>query len=155
MKSLQHCGNLLWEYSFYIGQELRNPAVYLTSALIGLLAIWMMNAPSIIPFLVAGIVQIAANSILRFRNKNLETLLLLPGQRQDPAFIMDLDGNVVLSAGKTQQLFKKISITNITDLIGDDEFDRLIKQWLANDLASSQKTQPKRKNFPFHGLHSA
>lgn len=128
MQSLQHCGHLLWEYSFYIRQELRNPAIYLTSALIGLLAIWIMNAPSIIPFLVAGIVQIAANSILRFRNKNLESLLLLPGQLEDPAFIMDLDGNVVLSAGKTEQLFKKISITNITDLIGADEFDRLINQ---------------------------
>jgi HD-GYP domain-containing protein (c-di-GMP phosphodiesterase class II) len=128
MKSLQHCGHLLWEYSFYIRQELRNPAIYLTSALIGLLAIWMMNAPSIIPFLVAGIVQIAANSILRFRNKNLETLLLLPGQREDPAFIMDLDGDIVLSAGKTEQLFTKSAITNITDLIGADEFDRLISQ---------------------------
>jgi hypothetical protein len=128
MQSLQHCGHLLWEYSFYIRQELRNPAIYLTSALIGLLAIWIMNAPSIIPFLVAGIVQIAANSILRFRNKNLETLLLLPGQREDPAFIMDLDGDIVLSAGKTEQLFTKSSITNITDLIGADEFDRLINQ---------------------------
>lgn len=100
---MQHCGHLLWEYSFYIRQELRNPAIYLTSALIGLLAIWIMNAPSIIPFLVAGIVQIAANSILRFRNKNLESLLLLPGQLEDPAFIMDLDGNVVLSADRTEQ----------------------------------------------------
>ena len=103
---LQHGGHLLWEFSFYIRQELRNPAIYLTSALIGLLAIWMMNAPSIIPFLIPFIVQIAANSILRFRNKNLETLLLLPGKREDPVFIMDLDGNVVLSAGKTEQLLR-------------------------------------------------
>jgi hypothetical protein len=128
IQSMQHCGHLLWEYSFYVRQALRNPVIYLTSALIGLLTIWMMNAPSIILFIVPFIVQIAANSILRFRNKNLETLLLLPGQREDPVFIMDLDGNVVLSAGKTEQLLKKISITNITDLIGADEFDRLINQ---------------------------
>ncbi len=55
IQSLQHCGHLLWEYSFYVRQELRNPVIYLTSAVIGLLAIWMMNAPSIIPFLVPWI----------------------------------------------------------------------------------------------------
>ena len=38
----------------------------------------------------------------------------LPGQREDPAFIMDPDGNIMLAAGKTEQLFKKISITSIS-----------------------------------------
>lgn len=128
IQSLQHCGHLLWEYSFYIRQELRNPAIYLTSALIGLLAIWMMNAPSIIPFLIPFIVQTAAHAILRFKNRDVDTLLLLPGQREDPTFIIDLDGNIVLSAGKTEQLFKKISITSMIDLIGADAFDRLINQ---------------------------
>jgi HD-GYP domain-containing protein (c-di-GMP phosphodiesterase class II) len=128
IQSLQHCGHLLWEYSFYIRQELRNPAIYLTSALIGLLAIWMMNAPSIIPFLIPFIVQTAAHAILRFKNRDVDTLLLLPGQREDPTFIINLDGNIVVSAGKTEQLFKKISITNMIDLIGADAFDRLINQ---------------------------
>ena len=128
IQSLQHCGHLLWEYSFYIRQELRNPAIYLTSALIGLLAIWIMNAPSIIPFLIPFIVQTAAHAILRFKNRDVDTLLLLPGQREDPTFIINLDGNIVVSAGKTEQLFKKISITNMIDLIGADAFDRLINQ---------------------------
>ena len=85
IQNMQHCGHLLWEYSFYIRQELRNPAIYLTSALIGLLAIWMMNAPSIIPFLIPFIVQTAAHAILRFKNRDVDTLLQLPGQREDPA----------------------------------------------------------------------
>ena len=128
IQSMQHCGHLLWEYSFYVRQELRSPVIYLTSAVIGLPVIWMMNAPSIIPFIVPFIVQIAANAILRFRNRDIDTLLLLPGQREDPAFIMDYSGNVVLSAGKTVQLFKINAITKITDLIGTDGFDRLIKK---------------------------
>ena len=50
-------------------------------------------------------VQIADNAMPRLRNRDGDTLLLLlPGQREDPAFIMDLRGNVVLSAGKTEQL---------------------------------------------------
>ena len=127
-QSLQQCGHLLWEYSFFVRQELRNPVIYLTSLLIGLLATWMMNTPSVIPFLVPFIVQTPAHAILRFRNRDADTLLQLPGQREDPAFIMDLDGNIMLAAGKTEQLFKKISITNITDLIGAAEFDRLINK---------------------------
>jgi HD-GYP domain-containing protein (c-di-GMP phosphodiesterase class II) len=126
MQSLQHCGHLLWEYSYYVRQELRNPAIYLTSAVIGLPAVWMMNAPSMIPFLVPFIVQIAANAILRFRNRDVDTLLLLPGQREDPAFIMDHRGNVMMSAGKTEQLFKKNAITKITDLIETGDFNRLV-----------------------------
>jgi len=88
----------------------------------------MMNAPSMIPFLVPFMVQIAAHAMLRFRNRDVDTLLLLPGQREDPAFIMDYSGNVVLSAGKTEQLFKINAITKITDLIGVDGFDCLIKK---------------------------
>ncbi len=114
--NFKHLSHLLWEYSFYVRQELRNPAIYLTSTAIGLLLLWLMNAPSIIPFLVAGLVLTASNAILRFRNRDVETLLQLPAQREDPAFIMDLAGNVVLSAGKTDRLFKKESINNIIDI---------------------------------------
>jgi hypothetical protein len=126
IQNFKHLSHLLWEYSFYIRQELRNPAIYLTSTAIGLLLLWLRNAPSIIPFLVAGLVLIASNAILQFRNRDTETLLQLPAQREDPAFIMDLGGNVVLSAGKTDRLFKKESINNIIDIIGVDGFDRLV-----------------------------
>ncbi len=125
---LQHGGHLLSEYSFYVRQELRSPVIYLTSAVIGFAVIWMMNAPSIIPFIIPFVVQIAANTILRFRNREIDTLLLLPGQREDPAFIIDYSGSVLLSVGKTEQLFKKNSITKINELIGNDGFDRLIKK---------------------------
>jgi len=36
IQSLQRGGHLLWEYSFYVLRELRNPLIYLTSAVIGL-----------------------------------------------------------------------------------------------------------------------
>ena len=128
IQSVQHCGHLLWEYSFYVRRELRNPLIYLTSALIGLPAIWMMNAPSIIPFLLPFMVQLLANAILGFINRDVDTLLLLPGQREDPAFIMDHDGKVVISAGKTAELFKTNAINRITDLIENGDFHRLIKK---------------------------
>ena len=98
-QKLRYLSHLLWEYSFYLRQELRNPTVYLTSLVIGLAITWLMYTLSIIPFLVSCIVLVAANAILQFRNRDIETLLLLPAHRDDPVFIMDLDGRVVLSAG--------------------------------------------------------
>ena len=124
--NLKYLGHLLWEYSFYLRQELRNPMVYLSSLSIGLLVTWLMQTPSMIPFLVSWVVLVVANAILKFRNSDIETLLLLPAHREDPAFIMDLEGKVVLSAGKTDRLFKKESINNIKDIIGADGFDRII-----------------------------
>lgn len=126
IQSLQHCGHLLWEYSFHIRREFRNPLIYLTSALIGLFFIWMMNAPSIIAFLMPFIVQTAVHAMLTFRSRDVDTLLMLPGQREDPAFIMDLKGSIVSASGKTEQLFKENSIKNIIDLIETEGFDRLI-----------------------------
>jgi len=59
--------------------------IYLTSAVVGLPVVWLMSAPSIIPFIEPFIVQIAANAILRFRSRDVDTLLLLPGGRWRPA----------------------------------------------------------------------
>jgi len=39
---------------------------------------------------------------------------------------MDHSGNVMMSAGKTEQLFKINAITKITDIIEDGDFNRLI-----------------------------
>ena len=111
IQKLKYLGHLIWEYSFYLRQELRNPMVYLTSLLIGLLVAWLMQTPSMIPLLVSWIVLIAANAIQQFKNSDIETLLLLPAHREDPAFIMDLDGKVVLAAGKTDRLFQRESIS--------------------------------------------
>ena len=128
IKSFQNYSHTLWEYSYYLRQELRNPAIYLTSIVIGIPVIWIMNAPSIVPFIIPFAVQLAAHAILQFKNRDIKTLLLLPGQRQDPAFIMGRSGRIVISTGRTEQLFKKKDIKKITDIIGADDFDRLIQK---------------------------
>jgi HD-GYP domain-containing protein (c-di-GMP phosphodiesterase class II) len=96
--------------------------------LIGLLVIWMMNRFSIYAFLIPFVVQTSAQAIVRLKNRDADTLLLLPGQREDPAFIMDPNGNIVTTTGKTEKLFKKKSIGNISDLIEADGFDHLINK---------------------------
>ena len=117
IKSFQNYSHTLWEYSYYLRQELRNPAIYLTSMAIGIPVIWIMNAPSIVPFIIPFAVQLAAHAILQFKNRDIETLLLLPGQRQDPAFIMGRSGRIVISTGRTEQLFKKKDIKKIITIL--------------------------------------
>jgi response regulator RpfG family c-di-GMP phosphodiesterase len=128
IKNVQRCGHLLWEYSFYLRQELRNPLIFVSAALIGLPVIWIVDSFSIFAFLIPFIVQAAMQAVLRFKRRDADSLLQLPGQREDPAFIMDLDGHIVLTAGKTEQMLKKNSITNITDLIGVDGLERMINK---------------------------
>ena len=128
IQTLKRYYDLLWEYTFYVRCEVRNPTIYFTSLVTGLLIIWIMNAPSIVPFLIPFIAQAFTLALLRFRNKDIDSLLLLPGQRQDPAFITDLSGNILLSTGKTAQLFEKRRIFNIIDLIGADGFERLVNK---------------------------
>jgi len=72
-QSLQQCGHLLWEYSFFVRQELRNPVIYLTSLLIGILATWMMNTPSIIPFLIPFDVSFSVSERLLISKRDIRT----------------------------------------------------------------------------------
>ena len=72
-QSLQQCGHLLWEYSFFFRQELRNPVIYLTSLLIGILAAWMMNTPSIIPFLIPFDVSFRVSERLLISKRDIRT----------------------------------------------------------------------------------
>jgi hypothetical protein len=51
-----------------------------------------------------------------------------PFGNMDDEGAFDYSLSNTLSAGKTEQLFKKISITSMIDLIGADAFDRLINQ---------------------------
>jgi hypothetical protein len=128
INNLRHCGHLLWEYCFFVQQQLRNPLNYISSALIGLLVMWILDSFSIFALLVAFLVQTAVQAVLRFKNRDMETLLLLPGQREDPAFVMGLDGSIVLATGNTERLFKKNAIKNIIDLIEAEGLDGLISK---------------------------
>ena len=84
--------------------------------------------PIPIRFIVPFVVQISVNAILQFKNQDIKTLSLLSGQRRDPAFIMDHSGRIVMSTGKTEQLFRNENISDITDLIETDDFERLLQK---------------------------
>ncbi len=54
-------------------------------------------------------------------------LLQLPSQREDPTFILGLDGIIMLSTGKTRDLFERLSITNISEFVGSDGLKNIME----------------------------
>lgn len=119
--------NALWEYLHYLLPEFLNKWNYFNSAIIGTSINLLSGTKAVIPYAVPFFVQSFIKSANNYRNRYNNTLVLLPGQRDDPSFVMDLQGCVVLSAGKTKRLFSENSIANIEQFIGKRNFRSIIR----------------------------
>ncbi|MDX2470797.1 MAG: HD domain-containing protein [SAR324 cluster bacterium] len=79
----------------------------------------------VIPFLV----QIFSRASVGYKNRYQALLSMLPLEREDPAFIMDHSGNVVLSGGKSKEFFAEHQITNISQFLGKRAVGEIIAQF--------------------------
>ncbi len=114
-------------YLKYAIKEAINFQVYIIAAGIGAIICFLTSHYSVVPFVVPLFVQILVRSNAKFRHRHQNALVELPAQTQDPVFIMDMQGKIVLSIGKTLDLFKKHAIGNINDFINEDAFDDIIR----------------------------
>jgi response regulator RpfG family c-di-GMP phosphodiesterase len=119
------CG-LAWEYLFYLKDECKRLRNATTSLLIGLVTAGLAQTLSPLPILVSWVVLAMANAFERFRKRDEHDLLLLPGRRDDPAFITDHGGRVVQAAGRTDALLKSRSVEHLADLIGPHQLERML-----------------------------
>lgn len=99
-------------------KEVLNVSIYITAAVIGFTICFFTGHYSVVPFIVPMFVQILARSSVKYRQRHVQTLVQLPAQKEDPVFIMDMDGAIVLSTGKTLELFETRTIRNAGELIG-------------------------------------
>lgn len=131
----------------YIGQEFIKPFNYILALIVGLLINLTSSGNPILaitPYIVPVFVQAISKGVMRFKNRYMEKLLLLPKERDDPTFIMDGDGTIVISIGKTQKLFMDNSIKNITDFLEihptsitektDKTYSRVTKKWYSSNI---------------------
>lgn len=131
----------------YICLEFINPFNYILAIIVGLLINITTSGnalTSITPFLVPIFVQSISKGMMRFKNRFMEKLLLLPKERDDPAFIMDSTGKIVTSIGKTEKLFHDNGITNITDYLeiptdaitrnSDKSYSKVTKKWYSSHV---------------------
>jgi response regulator RpfG family c-di-GMP phosphodiesterase len=113
------------DYLHLIFQEIKNIWTYLIALIVGLLIFFFSENLSWVNFMVPFFVQVIAKSIVRFKSRDLNLLVELPAQRDDPSFIMDHEGRIVLSAGKTKALFESLDIKYIQQFIGKKGFDAI------------------------------
>ncbi|MCF6248945.1 MAG: hypothetical protein L3J69_16540 [Desulfobacula sp.] len=125
-----------FEFKIYLEYALKEATafqVYVSAALIGTVISFFTSNYSAIPFLVPLFVQILVRSNAKFRNRHQAALVELPAQTEDPVFIMDMQGKIILSTGKTLDLFKTHAISNIKEFINEEAFDDIINVAFSQD----------------------
>jgi response regulator RpfG family c-di-GMP phosphodiesterase len=113
--------NTLSIYIRYAGREFISPLNYLLALLVGSIITISQGNPlfgSFIPFLVPLFVQVFSKSTVKFQHRKKERLLQLPDKRTDPAFLMNTDGVILESTGKTYKLFEENNIKTINNFFG-------------------------------------
>jgi hypothetical protein len=93
------------------------------------------------PYLIPVLVQAISKSMLKFKNRHMERLLQLPSEREDPVFIMKENGDIILSAGLTNEKFRKNNISNISQIIGDEGFEYLSYSFFDDERGNKQTRQ--------------
>ncbi|NCN04651.1 MAG: HD domain-containing protein [Spirochaetales bacterium] len=109
--------------SFLI-QEMKKPSGYLVALGIGSILTFAKHWPQVsmyLPFVIPFLVSVTTRTVSRAMNANSEMLLSLPRFRKDPAFIMDRDGTILLSAGETHDFFTKSGIVRLEDFIQSEK----------------------------------
>ena len=108
-------------YTRFVFLEALNPWIYLNARLIGTTICLLTQNYSIVPYLVPLLVQVFTRASVKYRQRDINALVELPAQTDDPVFIMDEQGEIILSTGKTKQLLEAHAISNVRHLIGDAE----------------------------------
>ena len=105
-------------FLIFLGREALKPFTYVTAVFIGLIinTFTTGNAlSSLVPFAVSLLVQIFSKAGVRFRSRFKDYLLLLPGERLDPAFVADESGRIIASTGNSAVFLEENKIVNIGD----------------------------------------
>ncbi|MCG8616773.1 MAG: hypothetical protein MI802_11200 [Desulfobacterales bacterium] len=106
--------------------ELTQIKIYIMASIIGFIICFFTDHYSTVPFIVPLIVQVISRSGVKYRQRHLSALVELPAQTEAPVFIMDRNGEILLSVGKTQDLFSEYRITRIQELIGPGLLDPVV-----------------------------
>jgi serine phosphatase RsbU (regulator of sigma subunit) len=134
-------------FAKYLVKEFVSPINYVTTFLIGAViniaqgqTIFFSSAPYVIPLFV----QTLSKASVRYKNRELDILSLLPAERKDPVFIIDSSGKIIASKGKTKAFLKRHLIDNIHEVFSADD----VKATL--ELATKNGDSLSAKSFEFY-----
>ncbi len=117
--------NKWFAYSKFLGKEFVSPINYATAFLIGVVITLAQGKGALLfsfaPFIVPILVQAFSKASVNFSNRDVDILLGLPGERKDPAFVMDKSGAIIASTGNTRKFFQKWKVDGIHNLFAERE----------------------------------
>lgn len=117
----------LFELLLYLLRELTDFWNFVFSFAAGALISAWLGYPTLAPFGVILAAQVVLQTARHYRDQNVNTLLQLPAEREDPAFIMDRHGRILLSAGKTRDFFNAHGIVHLDQFIGSAGLSALLR----------------------------
>lgn len=107
-------------YLSFLLRELATPINYLIAILVGATILLLQGSSPLaspIPYLVPVLVQSLSKSGVKFRNRMNALLLKLPGEREDPAIVVDSEGTILAATGRTRSLLEEHEITEVQQLL--------------------------------------
>lgn len=126
----------------FLFKEFISPLNYFMAFLIGVVINYFQGIgifSSMVPFIVPIIVQALSKASVKFGNRNLNLLVRLPIEKKDPAFVINTDGEIVVSEGKTKDLFAKNNVKNFQDLFENQQV-KIIKNTINESCSTSMHT---------------
>lgn len=143
MKYFAYSKNIL-DYLKYLSAEFLLYNNYLNAIVIGATVNLLAGNAlpgNYAPYIIPVIVQSISKSALKYKNRHMERLLQLPSEREDPVFIMNEAGDILLSTGLTLNNFKKNKITNIKQIIGEEGYTYLSYSFYDDTKGNKQTRQ--------------
>lgn len=114
-------------YLKFVRAELGGLQIYMNALAIGFIICFFTAHYSIVPFVVPLFVQVIARSNVKYRQRHLSALVELPSQTDAPVFIMNRQGVILLSVGKTQDLFQQRGINRIQEFIDPESLASILE----------------------------
>lgn len=121
-------------------EEWINPVNYITSLIIGILINILegeVNLLTPLIILVPLVVEVFSKSIVNYLNREKSRLMMLPGERENPTFLMDGDGDIMITTGRTQKLFNQFDVLNIRHFLNLESCDRIF------DIIQKNENKPQ------------
>ncbi|MBU8893591.1 MAG: hypothetical protein KOO66_12505 [Bacteroidales bacterium] len=151
---MEHSIKTILIYFKFLLKELISPLNYFMAFLIGVVINYFQGIgifSSLVPFFVPIIVQSISKASVKFGNRNLNLLVRLPMEKKDPAFVINTNGDIVASEGKTKDIFSKNNIKNFQDIFENQQvkiIKSLIKEsCITNEHTSEEWYSPRVKKW--------
>jgi len=120
-------------------KELINPAIYVIGLFVGVLINLLQSGMpfySSVPFIVPVLVQVFTRSWISYRNRNNEKLLSISMERDEPSFICDDEGRILVTSGRPAKYLERERIDSLSRLFGGNP--QAVPSLLGNAEAAGQ-----------------